>query len=587
MSKIPMLIATILFAVCVSFPQQPATGDANTPDPTKAAEQEQAKKDFRKNRTAFLNDTLVDLQNLRTRENRIFFSSEIASIMWKENETRARSLFANAAGELIEVIRQTDQALTTAKTNDGPRSSFGLFSDPPDSMVLRRKMSAAMGVRRGLTSAILELDPDLAFSFFLDSRDVISDPELKKSIQNQDGYYEGQLLAELARTNAKKAVELGKRSLKDGVTYSHIQLLQTIYAKDADRGVEFGSAILSSLKSSDGPPFPLFELLDFAGETAKDAGKTGKPPVYTDGEIREIAEILAHDALDTEVDENLASRIASNIEKYLPSRAIQIRAKYKLSSPEGSGRGEAYTIKAPPPVMNTGIGSGADNQQVSAQASTQEEQAKAMRDVMTLGTKKLSDEERQKIVSDARRIISGSNDRSQKIIGLGMLATQVAKFGDKDLAAQIMRDAEAFVNPQPRNARDFLCSWMLVSGYAETDPDKAFRLLDDLIYRGNDVINAAIRVAEFIDVNEGIFVDDEIQLGDFGSSMIRGMTGTLNMGIGPLRSLAKADFKRAAGLTDRLQRPEARILAKMLFLRAVYQDEVAPENDGAVEEALK
>ena len=207
---------------------------------------------------------------------------------------------------------------------------------------------------------------------------------------------------------------------------------------------------------------------------------------------------------------------------------------------------------------------------------------------MALGTKKLSDEERQKVVADARRIISGSNDRIQKITGLTMLGTQVAKIGDEDLAAQIMRDAEALVDPRPRNARDFLCSWMLVSGYAGTDPDKAFRLLDDLIYRANGVIDAAIRVAEFIDVNEGIFVDDEIQLGDFGSTMIRSMTGRLDIGMGPLRSLAKADFQRAAGLTDRFQRREVRIMAKMLFLRAVYQEEdVTPNTDQAVNEALK
>ena len=585
MPKFPAAAAVIFITALMCFSQQPAT-QTNTAKAAKTAEQEKAEKQFSEDRTAFLNKTLIDLQNLRTRENRIFFSSEIASVMWKEDETRARSLFANAAGELIEVIRQTDQALISAKASDGPRSSFGLFSDPPDSMVLRQKMSAAMGVRRGLTASILELDPDLAFSFFLDSRDVISDPDLKKSIQDQDKYYEGQLLAGLVRTNAKKAAELGKRSLKDGVTYSHLQLLRAIYAKDADKGVEFGAAILSALKSSEPQSYILFELLDIAKTTLEDANEDGKPPVYTNSDAKEIAEILAREALDKDLSEDAAGTIASRIEPFIPSRTMQIRAKYKLSAPGGSGRGETHTIKAPPPVMNTGIGSSA-NQQISAQASTEEEQTKAIRDVMTLGTKKLSDEERQKIVADARRIISGSNDRSQKIIGLGMLATQVAKFGDKELAAQIMRDAEAFVNPQPRNARDFLCSWMLVSGYAETDPEKAFRLLDDLIYRGNDVINSAIKVAEFIDVNESIFIDDEIQLGDFGSSMIRGMTGELGMALGPIRSLAKADFKRAAGLTDQFQRPEARILAKMLFLRAVYQDTISPDNDQAMEEALK
>lgn len=574
MSKFPTAAAIIFFAALMCFSQQPAT-EVNTSEAAKTAEQEKAEKEFRENRTAFLNNTLIDLQNLRTRENRIFFSSEIASVMWKEDEKRARSLFANAAGELIEVIRSADQALTAAKMKDEGPGSYGLFGDPPDSFVLRRKLSTAIDVRRGLTSAIMELDPDLAFSFYLDSREVISDPEMKTTIRNQDGYFEARLLTALVRTNAQKAAELGKRSIKDGVDYGHIELLRSIYTKDPDKGVEFGSAVLSSIKDHGTPVFVLIELLNTASILNDGAKNTGKTPIYTESEMRDIAELAARYVLDNEQDEGTAVRVVSAIEKYLPSRVVQIRAKYKLaSSAKETGRGEAYTVKTPSTVRNSvGVGAGVrGGGSMPAEVTEEQQQAQAMQSIMRLDAKKLSEEERQKIITDARRIISGSRDRSQKIIGLGMLATQVARLGDKDLAAQIMRDAETLVNPQPRNARDYLCSWMLVSGYAETDPEKAFRTLDDLLYRANDLINSAMKVAEFIDVNQGILSDGEVQLGDFGSSMIRGMTGELGMAIGPLRSLAKADFKRAAGLTDRLERPEVRILAKMLFLRAVYQD---------------
>src|SRR5690606_35915849 len=207
-----------------------------------------------------------------------------------------------------------------AKAKVEQRSSYSFFGDPPDSSVLRRKLSAAMGVRRGLTSAIMELDPDLAFSFFLDSRDVISDPDFKTSLQSQDSYFEGQLLAGLVRTNANKAAELGKRSLKDGVTFSHTQLLRNIYAKDPATGVEFGAAILSSLKSNEVQTYVLFDLLELGSQTADEAKKSGKQPIYTDSELREIAEILAREALDTDAGEDSAERIASRIEKCLPSR---------------------------------------------------------------------------------------------------------------------------------------------------------------------------------------------------------------------------------------------------------------------------
>src|SRR5690606_40109784 len=144
---------------------------------------------------------------------------------------------------------------------------------------------------------------------------------------------------------------------------------------------------------------------------------------YTDSELRDIAEMLAREALDTDAGEDSAERIASRIEKFLPSRAIQIRAKYKLAAP-----GNNASPKAPPPVYTVR----GEAHSVAVAGTKASEEAKAMNDVMTLGTKELSDEERQKIVAEARRIIAGSNDRSQKIIGLSMLAAQVAKFGDKD-----------------------------------------------------------------------------------------------------------------------------------------------------------
>ena len=52
---------------------------------------------------------------------------------------------------------------------------------------------------------------------------------------------------------------------------------------------------------------------------------------------------------------------------------------------------------------------------------------------------------------------------------------------------------------------------MLAGGYAEVNPDKAFPLLESTILRANDTISAFVKVAEFIDVNEEIIADGEVQ----------------------------------------------------------------------------
>ena len=104
--------------------------------------------------------------------------------------------------------------------------------------------------------------------------------------------------------------------------------------------------------------------------------------------------------------------------------------------------------------------------------------------------------------------------------------------------------------------------------------------LDELIGRCNEVIISAIRTAEFIDTNDEIVVDGELQIGGFasgpGSSMVKGLTTSLSGFDSVLTTLAKADFQRTRELTNRFERPEARVLAKMLVLRAVLGNQTKP-----------
>lgn len=162
--------------------------------------------------------------------------------------------------------------------------------------------------------------------------------------------------------------------------------------------------------------------------------------------------------------------------------------------------------------------------------------------------------------------------RSGKLLGLSLLAAQVARLGDKELAAEIMRDAERLVNPQPKNYRDFMFSLMLVSGFAEADPDKAFTLLDDVISRTNDTLAAFVKVAEFIDTADELVDNGEVQVGAFGGSMITGLTKELGVANGTINSLVKADFAKTRALTNRFDRIEIRVLAKMMVLRAILDD---------------
>jgi hypothetical protein len=126
-------------------------------------------------------------------------------------------------------------------------------------------------------------------------------------------------------------------------------------------------------------------------------------------------------------------------------------------------------------------------------------------------------------------------------------------------------------------------SWLLASGFAETDPDRAFPLLEETIGRANTTLEAFVKVGEFIDVAEEMIQDGEVQVGAFGGQMVRGLTSELGMADTTIIVLAKADFGKTKQLTNRFDRPEIRILAKMMVLRAVLNPKKAPKPEEATD----
>ncbi len=136
-----------------------------------------------------------------------------------------------------------------------------------------------------------------------------------------------------------------------------------------------------------------------------------------------------------------------------------------------------------------------------------------------------------------------------------------------------MDEGRNLVNLQPKNYSDFMKIWLLASGYAQIDAEKSFPILEDAIFRLNETISAFVKVGEFMDVNGDIIEDGEIQVGSFGGEISRELTRNLGATDTTIRSLAIADFTRTRALTNKFDRPEARILAKMLVLRGVLGGE--------------
>ena len=587
----PKLLSFVLILLFVGLADAQAT-------PTPRAAEDAAK--LEKEAVEFLRETSMEVSRLHSAENRISFSSELASLMWFHDEKEAKAMYGVVVTDFNLLLSQFDTQMNSIElpTADDSYSTGGIFGGYGKSKV-ERKFRIAMAVRQQIAMSLAEHAPDLAYNFFYDSLNLVSNPQFRKETEQSDKYFEFQLMKQIADSDAAKAAEYGKASIKTGLDNNHIELLKKIYAKDADKGIEFGSAILGRMKSDKEIVKNIYfynTLLSFGAENFEASKKpNAKKPVYDKNDLRDIADQFAGVILEGKMEGSFeAIGYAEQIEKYAPGRGVQIRSKYKNANDGNSyypGSNAAnYTMSN---AMNTAANAMANagtsnsrpnsNSAYEQERKAREEREKAekqmMDDVKGIGTKALPKDERDKVVAQARKIISQTPGKDKKIVALSLLAAQVAHLGDKALADEIMRDAERLVNPQPKNYQDFLYSWMLASGYAEANPDKAFPLLESTIIRANDTIAAFVKVAEFIDLNDEMVADGEVQVGSFGGSMIREMTGQLGIASGTIKSLVKADFAKTKNLTNTFDRTEIRVLAKMMVLRAALDKREAAKPD--------
>jgi len=570
------LIGAVALMSLPALGQLPLNTPAN-PDPNE---------EIKKQAIELLRETRVDIDGLRLVENRISFSSELASMLWADDEREARILYASVINDFRQLIAQLDSQMNAlpAKPPDDTDGYMPMsMVEPNERVKLIGKFRVANNVRQALAMNMAERDPELGLNFFYDSATAISNPDLRKSIASSDASLEQQLLTQVSATDPTKAAQLARKSLEKGFNAQQIDILKKLYAKDIDKAVELGDSLLNRIKGERSDTLDLAavsSLLKYGTQMLDQSrGMNGQRAIYNDAQLRELADALAQAVLARPQDAPIPlANYARDVERFQPGRAVQIRnraqSRTSVTTRSGGSMPPPQAYRGPVNTVGSGMGNAVattNSPEMLARMQREQQEKRTLDDVMKLTSAKLPSDQREKIITQARRSLLAMPAKDKKVTGLSLLASQVNKLGDKDLAAEIMRDAASFVNPQPRNYQEFILSWLLAAGYSSTDTDRSFSILEDTAGRSNDVIDAAVKIAEFMDTNEEIIVEGELQLGGFGASgsMIKGLTSTLAGFETTLQLLAKADFQKTRDLTNRFSRPEVRILARMLVLRAV------------------
>jgi hypothetical protein len=230
---------------------------------------------LRKEAVEFLRESIADVNNLRTIENRISFTSELASLMWYYDEREARGMFGAVIGNFRDLMAKYDYEMNQFGLTPEEPNSGGFFMETSDKSRLVRRFQAAMSVRQQIASSLADHDPELAIAFYTDSLAAVTNTELRKQVEARDTYFEQQLIEQIALKDPAKAAAFALKSLANGVNYGHITYLQKLREKDADKAVEFGAAIVRRLKQDSGKShdFFLYSSLLSVGENALDESK--------------------------------------------------------------------------------------------------------------------------------------------------------------------------------------------------------------------------------------------------------------------------------------------------------------------------
>ncbi|HYE14922.1 MAG TPA: hypothetical protein VD968_10820 [Pyrinomonadaceae bacterium] len=579
-----------------------ATAAAQLPEVKKETEEEKAKarKELERKALSLLDETLLGVQTLKLGENRAAIRTQAADLLWRHDEKRARSLFRDALNDFI-----------AARGADGSKRERGWVL-----VQLRSHILYTAGAR----------DPQLALELLRDSRPPAEDSDgALWGDPEQELRLEQSILSLAAETDPKEALRMAQESLSKGVTFGVLGMLERLRRRDADAGTKLAGDIVAKLRSENLTARPEATMvavtllrnvlvpqaaeLFFSGGPPRSGGAAEKPKplVMTDGDVRDLADLVSAEALRNSPQGNsfgLLMQLQSllpELEKRVPARAAQLRRRLAEMESTLDPRMRAWaqydSLASRPPdaileeAAKTAGEMRAELFKAAAIKLAQSGETERARQVIA---DNLRGQEREQMTSlidqqevaravakgdteAARAVVSRIKSKERRAGAMADLAVAFALKGDRKTALQMLEEARGLIDRQPDNEREVEALLEVARGYALVEPAKTFELIDPLIDQANDML-AAVALLEKFGAGGGAFKKGEMIL----SPALDGVGGHYARYVKALGELARVDFDRTKAAADRFGRDEARIAARLVVARSVLSDKPEPAAAAAI-----
>ena len=576
-----------LLILTTAFGQDtPATRDTKE-------EREKAQHELESKALKLLDSTLAEAQQLKLTENRVLFQSVAADLLWNREEKRARALFQDAVNTLAA-------GLTSSDRRDAGGDSYW-------SLERLRAQTLQMIARR---------DPQFALDLLRASRiEAPEDSALGVALHDEELMLEQGIAAQAVEKDPKRALAMAQESLKKGISFGLLNLLERLQQVDSEAATRLASDIVKKIQTeglgaADGQAqFVAMELLRKVLQSGGDdpdgvsqGNKERKALVLDDATIRDLAEAVVAPALAASGNSsNLLIRLQAvlpDLEKRLPEHAPQLRQRFaeinqttdvdakawmQFGALVQNGTPDAImaaAAEAPPRIRNSFYQMAAGKLMESgdverARKIVADNLSGPERDQMLAQIDRLAIANAGKLgkIDEARKIISRLGTKEMRASAYADLAVNIMTAqADRKLALEVLDEARKLISNPPENQKQIDALLEVAKAYALVEPSRTFELIDPLIDQANEMLAAAALLDKF-GAGRGFFKKGEVLL----ENGFLQANGPYLQHLMAVASLARADFEHTKATVNRFQRSEMRLMACLLIAESVLSDRLGKD----------
>jgi hypothetical protein len=479
--------------------------------------------------------------SLNSDENRISYLLKTANLLWKIDKTQSRTVFLGSFEDIRKIVVQIDFEMNELDKIPDTELSKSAFQNQ---VLAKLKKLNALTV--AVTTQVFTADPQIGYTFFEELKLSIKNEQLRKSFDRSINLLQSPLLEEIAKKSIDDALSLANKRLKEqGFFENSIDLMQTVLKKDPKKASDFAKVILRSLKTASNPRQYLSSMQNLLqiGEDNLQNGNSAQKPLFTKSELGELSNYINSFLYDSPNSGKAVSSYAAQLEKI---------AVYALLNGEFDKTTQIQNY---------------------AKTLFQKEIAALIKPIRN---KKLPSADKKQIIEEAMRKISLVQDNQFKFEMMIWLSQRALQSDEKESAAAILLEAELIIKTFPKDLSDYSNNWLLAEAYFALDENKSFVIVENIFSQLNQVINAYAIFNEFLG-GETFIESDEVKMESAGNAKIIGLEKLKSP---MLKRLAERDFPRTVNLTNRFDRSEFRLEARIMICRAILEPPKKNEKTG-------